>query len=263
MKLQVTMEAGDSPDDAQRAIAAIEAFAGLTTVNLRIGSDAAAALTRAAGRANTDDAPDYGKNGDTDAAGIGFGTGASGEVSGNTDAPVNNAGGVELDSTGLPWDARIHSGAKSKNKDGRWKAKKGVHESEVTRVEAELRSVMGANVAAAPAPIAEPAVPAPPAPPAPPAAEVPPPPQAVTPPPPPATTPAPPAATDAPTTFAALMGWIGPRMAAKKLTPDVVAATVASVGVMDANGVGQLTLLAHRPDAVPAVYDALRAITGE
>ncbi|WP_428209932.1 hypothetical protein, partial [Enterococcus casseliflavus] len=85
----------------------------------------------------------------------------------------------------------------------------------MTKVEGELRALMGANVGAPatpPAPPAEPAVPTPPA-------NVPPP---------------PPAATEAPTTFAALMGWIGPRMAAKKLTPDVVAATVAACGVMDA-----------------------------
>lgn len=51
-----------------------------------------------------------------------------------------NVAGVERDINGLPWDDRIHSGSKAKNKDGSWKKKKGVQPVEVSTVEAELRA---------------------------------------------------------------------------------------------------------------------------
>lgn len=44
----------------------------------------------------------------------------------------------ELDSRGLPWDARIHSGGKSQNKDGSWKNMKGVDKVLLANVEQEL-----------------------------------------------------------------------------------------------------------------------------
>lgn len=43
----------------------------------------------------------------------------------------------ELDSAGLPWDERIHSGSKKKNADGKWKLRKNVDEALVKSVEAE------------------------------------------------------------------------------------------------------------------------------
>lgn len=48
-----------------------------------------------------------------------------------------------LDSKGLPWDERIHSAAKSHNKDGSWRYRRGVEDAEIQKVEAELRSKMG------------------------------------------------------------------------------------------------------------------------
>src|SRR4051812_24976982 len=39
--------------------------------------------------------------------------------------PVNEAPPA-VDGSGLPWDERIHAGAKSANADGTWKRKKGV-----------------------------------------------------------------------------------------------------------------------------------------
>lgn len=54
------------------------------------------------------------------------------------------AGGVETDTDGLPWDARIHGSTKTKNADGRWRAKKGLNDAAlVERVKAELRALMG------------------------------------------------------------------------------------------------------------------------
>ena len=63
---------------------------------------------------------------------------------------VSPAGGVELDSKGLPWDSRIHAESKGKIADGTWRKKRNLDPALVAQVEAELRQVMGA----APAPLA-------------------------------------------------------------------------------------------------------------
>ncbi len=48
---------------------------------------------------------------------------------------------VELDSSGLPWDARIHASTKSKKKDGTWTALRGLNDDgKVKQIEAELRA---------------------------------------------------------------------------------------------------------------------------
>lgn len=53
---------------------------------------------------------------------------------------ATDGGSVDLDADGLPWDERIHAGTKSKNADGRWKAKKGINDPAlVARVKAELQ----------------------------------------------------------------------------------------------------------------------------
>ena len=46
---------------------------------------------------------------------------------------------AELDSDGLPWDARIHAGTKTKTQKGVWTQKKGVDEAVRDAVMAELR----------------------------------------------------------------------------------------------------------------------------
>lgn len=54
--------------------------------------------------------------------------------------------GVELDSKGLPWDARIHASTKSQKKDGSWTALRGLNdEARVKRIEAELRAQVAAS----------------------------------------------------------------------------------------------------------------------
>ncbi len=94
------------------------------------------------------------------------------------DAPPHSD--VTVDAAGLPWDARIHSGAKSKLANGNWKLLRGVDPALVASVEAELRgapkpaapttpaAALGAERAIAPpppAPVAPPVgVPSPPAP---------------------------------------------------------------------------------------------------
>lgn len=57
----------------------------------------------------------------------------------------------ELDSEGIPWDSRIHSGKKTKNKDGSWKLVKGVDKAIVPQVKAELKARVGSTPVVAPA----------------------------------------------------------------------------------------------------------------
>lgn len=46
----------------------------------------------------------------------------------------------EFDSAGLPWDERIHAPSKATNKDGTWRARRGLEQALVSAVEAELRA---------------------------------------------------------------------------------------------------------------------------
>lgn len=76
-------------------------------------------------------------------------------------ALTNPAGVGELDSTGLPWDERIHSGAKTKTDKGQWRAKKGLNQPALTAsIEAELRQRVASmtGTAAVPAATVAPAV---------------------------------------------------------------------------------------------------------
>ena len=66
-----------------------------------------------------------------------------------------------MDKNGLPWDARIHAGTRTKNKDNTWKLKRGVEPEEVERVTAEYRA-FAANNGSLP-PQAQPQVQQPPA----------------------------------------------------------------------------------------------------
>jgi hypothetical protein len=68
-------------------------------------------------------------------------------------APVSTA---SADSTGMPWDERIHSAARSTNADGTWRKRKGIDKTIIPGIEAELRA-QGASSAPAPAPTPQPA----------------------------------------------------------------------------------------------------------
>jgi len=146
----------------------------------------------------------------------------------------NPANGVELDKDGLPYDARIHSGGKSKNADGRWKKRKQVDPAVVAQVEAELRQVLGApgpNVvapAAIPGSISPPIMNAPS-------------PGAVS-------APAPIASTANPTDiYMGLVGRASAAMSAGKLTePEVTQ-------ICQLNGVPGLPMLLVRPDLIATV----------
>ncbi|HRQ13039.1 MAG TPA: hypothetical protein PK205_07020 [Promineifilum sp.] len=64
--------------------------------------------------------------------------------------PVNTAAPA-FDSSGLPWDARIHAATKATTADGKWRRRRGVADEFVTAVEAELRANAGAGVPGNPA----------------------------------------------------------------------------------------------------------------
>lgn len=70
---------------------------------------------------------------------------------GPTDVP-------DLDSTGTPWDERIHSNPPTQNKDGTWRAKRGVKPELVEQVRAE-REALEANLTAKDAELVEQAKP--------------------------------------------------------------------------------------------------------
>jgi len=70
---------------------------------------------------------------------------------------------VELDSDGLPWDARIHTGSKLKlKKSEQWKKIRNVSPELVATVEAELRAALAASPESPITPTEEPAAAPPP-----------------------------------------------------------------------------------------------------
>lgn len=137
--------------------------------------------------------------------------------------------GVELDSDGLPWDSRIHSGSKGKlAKTKQWKKKRGVDPALVEQVEAELKAAMSASPANPVEPSAEAHTPTPAPAPAPPAEK-------------------PAAPSGAITTFPALM---------QKITAQGVPQADVTAAV-NKQGLQALPLLAARPDLIPAVAATL------
>lgn len=61
----------------------------------------------------------------------------------STNTTTVNAGSVDVDSEGLPWDGRIHSSNKKKiTKDNTWQLRRGIDAAVVEQVKAELRQVM-------------------------------------------------------------------------------------------------------------------------
>ena len=161
-------------------------------------------------------------------------------------APTPPASPVLLDSTGLPWDVRIHAGTRTQTQKGAWKARKGVDDATVAQVTAELRQVLAMPVAGAAAPFVPlntAATVAPPPPPAAPATTV------VAPPPPPAAaTPAAPGAV--PTDFASLCRYVTGR----QLPADKILA------VCNKHGLAGLGLLALKPDLVAPMYADFAAL---
>jgi hypothetical protein len=170
-----------------------------------------------------------------------------------TAAPV---GGVDLDTSGLPHDTRIHSSPPSKKQDGTWRARRNLADGETERVEAELRALMsipqaldlaamfGVQPAGEPVEIVTTVAPIP----------------VMPPPAPPAPIPAPPATGATPgAVFGQLMKFITSNSASGKLATGQVRAALAAVKLEP----GQLPTLAARPDLAQAVIDKLTAMIGD
>jgi hypothetical protein len=142
--------------------------------------------------------------------------------------------GVTLDTAGLPWDARIHTGSRAMNADGSWRRKRGVDEATIATVEGELKALM--SVPVEPASNVLPFTPAPPPPPAEPVA-------VAAPPPPPPTDP-----------FIGLIERISSLVGAKAITMEQAQAAIVAAG-----GVS-LPLMVSRPDLIPQVLSAINAL---
>lgn len=147
-------------------------------------------------------------------------------------APTAVPGTVERDSTGLPWDARIHAGTKTKVASGAWTAKRNVDPAFKAQVEADLRGLPAPAAAAPAVPVAPPAAPLAPAPVAMPQA---------------------PAAR----TFAQYMAEIGGMFSARPV--DAHNAMTAALAPHGMQHVGQL---AGKPELIDAVDAAFKAALG-
>lgn len=150
---------------------------------------------------------------------------ASGAAPTTSNAPSS----VEVDKTGLPWDARIHAGTKTMTAKGVWTRRRGIEDAVFNEVEAQLRAAMAIP---APAPTSNPwpfptdssSVGG----------------AAVTPPP--------------VAAFPAMMEFITERIGTQRLTKEQVDAAVRSTGLESLN------LVMSRPDLIPAIMEKLREV---
>lgn len=166
--------------------------------------------------------------------------------------------GVELDADGLPYDARIHSGGKMKNSDGRWRKMRGVSEVLVAQVTAELKALVERTRAAPPAEL-DPVAAFAPQPPAAVSAEPPPAPVPVVaapvfvpPPPIPADT------GDTPTSFVTLMPKIVALMGQQKISQAQIHSVLTLCGVPGLAGLSAAANL--DPTVIPKVWEGIQAV---
>lgn len=152
---------------------------------------------------------------------------------------AEDAGAPDFDSSGLPWDERIHASSRATISDGTWKKKRGVSPEEVAAVEVELRTLTATDaelieqaevlelpVPEAPAPVQEQSAPeAPPAP----AQEQP---------------PAPPV--DTPNPFLAVMSRIGKSGMTKEQKDELLTAA----GALDDKGNPSILVLNKKPELI-------------
>lgn len=171
---------------------------------------------------------------------------AAATVAQNTTPAPAAAAGVEVDSTGLPWDERIHSGSKKKTGNGVWNRRKNVDDATFNNVSNQLRAALGAAPAAAAAPVTAPA-----------AAALPTLPQL------PQGGPVVPALPSvAPTAYQNFVAWQAtllhsPSNPTGRITADWVNQLIAAHGVP-----GGLADLALREDLIPAIEAQIRSVLG-
>lgn len=192
--------------------------------------------------ASTTPSPDAGSTGAQAVPSTGSATpAASGPAAGASDAPPPGAaaGGAAppapsnaLDSRGMPWDHRIHSGTKAKIAGGVWRQKRGVDPALIASIEEQLKKLIAipaagtANGAVIPAPDGA----------------------------------APAAAIPAPggMTFEQLMLWIIPLTTSDppKITQPMLLAAIGPLGLLG------LPDLRVRPDLIPQALAAIKATAG-
>lgn len=171
-------------------------------------------------------------------------------------APSAPANGAARDTKGIPWDERIHSAEKGTNKDGTWRKRRNVDDVTYGQVLAEITSP------AAPGNLPpNPLVPPPPAAPASAGTFGIPPPAAAPPP--------PPAPAD-PARFTELMNQLMPHIRSEKypqgtLEQSDIVNTAAQFGLVDASGIGKVSLLAEPgyADKIDPIAHALIAIINQ
>lgn len=168
---------------------------------------------------------------------------------------VSPTNGVEVDTEGHPYDVRIHSAGKSKIANGTWKLKKGVDKDLVVQINAQNKTLMATPLPGAlptatlPAvePISLPPLVTPPVLAAlPPVAQV--------------------AAADVEievTDYATFAQFVAQQMVAKPVaTERELNVGLTHYGFVDGAGAPDMTVLAHRPDAVMPLYTWLKATIG-
>ena len=147
--------------------------------------------------------------------------------------------GIQVDSSGSPWDSRIHSASRATVSDGTWRQRRNLDPEVLASVQAELRAVMGA-----PAPIPKPPTVPSVAPPAPPVSFIPPPPQVGA---------VPTASTSDKGIYLRFIKAVTAQVAA--VPPQLTAAQVAAA-CQTVDLPGPLELM-HRTDLIPAVAEQL------
>lgn len=144
------------------------------------------------------------------------------------------------DANGLPWDERIHASTKAKNADGSWRYRKGVADTQKSKVEKELRAALAANPApSSPTPALPAALPATPGL--------------------PAAAPALPTVNPAYTAFVEFIAARTVPAPGARLTPEWVQQALTTYGVEN----GQMQNLAHRVDLIPQITAAIKTALGE
>lgn len=168
---------------------------------------------------------------------------------------------VPVDVNGLPWDKRIHASSQARTTDGSWRRKPKVPEEEFQRVTDELRAIMQAPAAGAPVPEevegadgawVEGKDAPPPITPAEAFAQMPPPQVLLT------QEPAP--APEPPMDFNAFASWAGVHAHHQRLKYADMERVMRELGLVNAEGVGSLALIAHRPDLIPEAHARLSAL---
>lgn len=151
---------------------------------------------------------------------------------------------VPVDVNGLPWDKRIHASSQARTADGSWRRKPKVPDAEFQRVADELRTIMQAPAAGAILTASEEERGAPP--PITPAEAFAPVSQVPTP--------------ESPMDFAALASWAGAHAHHQRLKYADMERVMRELGLVNAEGVGSLALIAHRPDLIPEAHTRLSAL---